>query len=185
MIDFQKYYQKYLEYYKKEKIFGKYDPELNEVSKYLKSKGFLSIDDLFEIARWKSPRRAADVRKNKKEEVKNISRMVFESDYPESKIKELDNLRGVGIPIASAILCMYAPKNYGVIDIRVWSTLNKLDNSFIEKKYSYFNVKDYKKYLLKIRSLAKQNSMTCRQIDMVLWAFDKEKKEHKKPCKIC
>lgn len=174
-IDFWKYYQEYLKYNKNEKIFSKYDPELKEVSKYLKRKGFLSINDLFEIARWKSSRRAADVRNNKKREVKNVTRTVFESDCPESKIRELDNLKGVGIPIGSAVLCMHNPENCGVIDIRAWNTLNKLDTSFIKKKISYFKIKDFGKYLYKIRNLAKQNKMTCRQIDMALWAWDKEK----------
>jgi hypothetical protein len=180
MIDFRKYYQKYLKHNKYEKIFGKYDPEFKKASKYLKNKGFLTKSDLFEIARWKSPRRAKDVFKNKEGKVEDITRIIFKKDHPEDKIKGLDDLKGVGIPTASAILCVCDPENYGVIDIRAWNTLSETDKSFIKKKYSNFAIKDYKKYLVKIRDLADKNKMTCRQVDMALWVWDKENKNMKK-----
>lgn len=176
MINFQKYYRKYLEYNEKDKIFNRYDPKLEEASKYLEDKKFLSIDDLFEIARWKSPRKAKSVYNNNQTTVENATKKVFGSNYPEREIKLLDDLKGVGIPTASAILCVYNPKDYGVIDINAWNALSRIDNIFSKKRYSQFSINDYKNYLTKIRFLAKQNKMTCRQIDMALWAFGKKNK---------
>ncbi len=175
MIDFREYYQKYLKYSQKERIFGKYDPELKEASKYIKSKGFLSKKDLQEIAQWKSPRHAKDTLKNEEKEVEDATGKVFGSNVPEDRISDLDNLKGIGIPTASAILCVYDPENYGVVDIYAWNTLSEIDQLFQEKKYSSFTVGNYKKYLDKIRYLAKENNMTCRQIDMALWAWGKGK----------
>lgn len=86
----------------------------------------------------------------------------------ELKIKILTSLKGVEIPVASAILTLCYPDKYGVIDFRNWRFLFGI-------KKNNFTINDYKKYLYKVNQLAKGYAVTPQQIDMAIWQLDIER----------
>ena len=90
---------------------------------HVKKQGYLTKDEFLKIGMWKSPRPKQLYLKNSEEEIISTSKEVLSTDYEKRKLELLDKLKGVSIPTASAILTLTDPKNYGVIDIRVWQIL--------------------------------------------------------------
>ena len=85
----------------------------------------------------------------------------------ELRVGLLCTLRGVGVPVASAILALVYPEEYGVIDFRVWRQV------FGEER-SMFSISDYKRYLHEIHKLAKELAWTVQEVDLAIWGYDKE-----------
>jgi thermostable 8-oxoguanine DNA glycosylase len=160
--------------------------QLYDIEKYLfkiigpkvKEKGFLSFEDFYQISMWKSVRQKQNYLKNK-DIVEKISKKAFEEKDEFEKIKILCELKGVGIPTASAILTIIYPEKYAVIDIRCLETLNKIFGFKIKKSMS---TNTWVNYLDIMRTLAKENNVTPRELDMALFAMHKEsleKQNHK------
>lgn len=80
----------------------------------------------------------------------------------EVRINLLQSLPGVGIGIATAILTLAHPQNYGIIDYRVWKVL-------YGKKKKTFTLKDYHKYLEDIRRIGKTLQCDVQEVDYLLW----------------
>nr|MDO8098886.1 hypothetical protein [Candidatus Njordarchaeota archaeon] len=127
---------------------------------------------LIRIGKWKAYGRIERrLSKNRDKKVASTSRMAFESISQDCSIegsieaiKHLrDGIRDLGIPMASAILTMYDPLNFGVIDTRAWSAL------FDKKTSQITSYRQWGRYLREIRRLAKLHPMKCREIDASLW----------------
>lgn len=76
-------------------------------------------------------------------------------------------LRGVGVPVASAVLALVFPEEYAVIDFRNWRQL------FDEDKTVFFTP-EYKRYMEKIRLLANELSWSVQEVDHAIWEYDKQ-----------
>jgi hypothetical protein len=139
-------------------------------SEILKNR-FLTKEQLFEIAYWKTPRKSKIVKNsenNPQEIVKSITEFALKMTDEKYKIRILCSLDGIGIPRASAVLTMSDPEKYGIIDVNAWFAL------FGEKKL-YFTEDDWVDYLEKIRELAKKYEKTPRQIDMALMKYGQKR----------
>jgi hypothetical protein len=138
---------------------------------------YITGSELEQILVWKLDKqigRQREIRKSNSEKaIQEISKLAFAecdvNDEYETEIRvgALSLLKGVEIPIASAILALVLPSKYAVIDFRVWHQL------FDETKES-FSMGDYKKYLHIIREIAKELNKTCQEIDMAIWSYDKK-----------
>lgn len=137
-----------------------------EIGPRARKRGFLSFDDFYQICMWKSVRQKNRYLKNK-DKVEDISRKAFSIDDEKEKIELLCSLDGVGIPTASAILTILYPESYAVIDIRCIEELNNLGY----KIKKWMSVKNWIKYLEIMRSLAKENNVTPRELDMALFVL--------------
>jgi thermostable 8-oxoguanine DNA glycosylase len=126
---------------------------------------------------WKTARAKKHYLKNI-ETVTSITKEAFKLTDDKSKIIKLCELKGVSVPVASAILTVIYPKSYGVIDIRCLQMLNQLGYTF-----SYITMpNNYIKYLHTIREIAKENNITPREVDKILFAMHREelmKKQYK------
>ncbi len=90
-------------------------------------------------------------------------------DYEaELKLGILTSLRGVAVPVASAILALVEPDRYCVIDFRGWRAI------FDEDKRG-FTISDYKRYLAAIRELAEQLGWPVQEVDLAVWEYDRRK----------
>jgi hypothetical protein len=78
----------------------------------------------------------------------------------------LCGLRGVEIPVASAILTAIDPERYTIIDFRALESLGV--------KSSWHTVDSYLAYLEQCRELARQNTVSLRELDRALWQWSKE-----------
>jgi hypothetical protein len=76
-------------------------------------------------------------------------------------------MRGIGVPIASAILTVVYPDRYGVIDFRGWRQL-------FGEEQRVFSVADYVRYLARVRALAVQlPGWTVQETDEAIWDYDR------------
>jgi hypothetical protein len=78
------------------------------------------------------------------------------------RVGVLCGLPGIGIGIASSLLAMYFPQEYGVIDFRVWEVI------YGERK-STFSIANYELYLAEIRRLAQSLNVRAQLVDFALW----------------
>jgi len=107
-------------------------------------------------------------KKNTGELIELITKTAFEITHEdkdfetELRINTLTLLKGVGIPVASAILSLCFPDKYAVIDYRNWEQL------FGERKSNY-TIKNYLDYLKKIKKLSEEFGFTCKEIDTAIW----------------
>lgn len=149
---------------------ARYDVLEADLSKYreaVKQQGHLTKEQLYQIRRWKSPRRAQDVRLNSEELIKEVTAFSFTAIQEESRIGVLTLLSGAAFPTASVILHFCVDASYPILDRRaIWSLGLKQP-----AQYTFAFWKDYMELC---RSLARDNAMSVRELDMALWQYSKE-----------
>ncbi len=146
--------------------------KIQEVQK----KGYLNKDEFLEICMWKSPRPKKFYLSNSGESVENILREVLSSNSEEAKMGLLTSLKGVSIAVASAILTLLNPKDYGVIDIRIWQLLYNYGEVNRNPKGQGFCIADYIDYLDILRKYAREFNVNARKIELIM--FQHHKKVH-------
>jgi hypothetical protein len=125
-----------------------------------------SKEDLYEIAIWKSPRRAALIRDNTETEIAEALRFASNAKEARNAFAVLMGLRGVGLPMASAVLSLIDPNRYTVIDWRALDALGAKDWNADLNFYLEF-------YLPKCLELASNANVNLRTIDRALWTWSK------------
>lgn len=80
----------------------------------------------------------------------------------EIRLNVLCALPGVGLGVASAILTLAHPEDYGIIDFRVWKVLYQQDKKV-------FTIGDYRKYVEDIRKIASELDCGAQEVDFLLW----------------
>ncbi|MGD0115947.1 MAG: hypothetical protein ABSC13_08095 [Dehalococcoidia bacterium] len=128
---------------------------------------FLKKDDLEEILKWKLRgqfgRQRALRKGNTDEIIHDVTLLAFsielsDEEYElEIRLAILCSLRGVGVPVASAVLALVFPEQYSVIDFRGWRRV------FEEDKRT-FSIGDYRRYLAEIRGLAAKLGWPVQQV---------------------
>ena len=73
----------------------------------VQERGCLIQGELYELARWKSPRRATLTLENTSAFIEEITERAFTATDNWTKLRTLTKLQGVGSPTASAILHLY------------------------------------------------------------------------------
>lgn len=86
----------------------------------------------------------------------------------ELKVGFLTALRGVGVPVASAILALVEPEKYCVIDFRGWRAV-------FGHRRSVFGIPQYKLYLEQARALASELGWTPQETDLAIWELDRRR----------
>lgn len=89
-------------------------------------------------------------------------------DYElELRLGILSTLRGVGVPVASAVLGLVFPETYAVIDGRGWRQV-------FGEEQATFSISDYKRYLLEVQRLAQELDWQVQEVDLALWEYDRQ-----------
>lgn len=170
-------------------------PYFETMSEVLQKRGYLLKREFVSIGKWKTMRQSSRYEQNISEEVQKLTREAINAPE-EEKIRILRELKGVGLPVASAILTVIYPKKYCVIDYRTWRAFLWLKTlaehvQFIfasYREYSDFldlirkgsNVSVYRAFLKTLRGIGAKRGMTARQVEMALWKFDQLKGEKPK-----
>lgn len=129
--------------------------------------GYLTADQLYEICRWKSKRKAARAKNNPDVFVNEITKFSFAAKCERSKIGSLMLLDGVQMPTASVILHFCVNQTYPILDVRaLWSL--SID------KPSYYNSDFWEEYTAICREVAKKLAISVRELDMALWQYSKK-----------
>ena len=140
----------------------------------IKKKGFINKEIGLKILKWKSPRPTKHYDKNSSEDFETITKTAFQQKDEKIKIHILTALTGVNYPAASAILMFYDPTQYPVIDIRVWKQLYKYGLLTENSKGQGFSLYQCDTYLNVVRQIAKELSITPRQVEKRLFDHDKK-----------
>lgn len=137
---------------------------------------YLTLHEFDEILRWKLRGQYERQRERRKVNTCEVIRTVTtaalslthpDDDYEiELRLGILCTLRGVGVPVASAILALVFPERYAVIDFRGWRQV------FGEERTT-FSVSDYKRYLREIQRLALELGWSVQEVDLAIWEYDR------------
>jgi len=146
--------------------------------KQIRNPFYLDFNDFDRILRWKLRQRYGRQEslrsKNTDEIIKKITSLALnisheDKDYElELRFKLLIALRGVEVPVASAILALCFPEQYAVIDFRGWRQVFGVDRR-------YFTLNDYKRYLKEVKRLAAELGWSPQEVDLAIWEYDRQK----------
>lgn len=151
---------------------------IREMKDVLK-KGYFTKDEFMKMGMWKSSRPKNRYLTNTENEIIEISKKVFATKYEKRRIDLLTRLHGVRIPTASAILTLSDPKNYGVIDIRVWQVLYKYGSVLVRPTGTNFSFQNWYNYLMKLRYFADFFEVNARDIERTIFYYHRETHEGK------
>jgi hypothetical protein len=136
----------------------------------VRTRGYLTRKELERICQWKSPRAIRHIRSNSPAKVKGATRRAFETRIELKRLDALCELKGVSIPMASAILTLTNPKRYGVIDIRVWQVLYQLGSVTKNAGGIGFSGRNWYQYLMILRYLSKKLGVTAREVERAIFS---------------
>ncbi len=125
------------------------------------AEGSDKCSDLLTIVNWKSHRRRELLCGNLPGELKIALDCARSESDVTGKIEALCKLKGVGVPMASAILTAMYPKEYTVIDVRALDTLEVRSPKKLEKIYPAYNA-----FCIET---AKDLNMSLRAFDRAIW----------------
>ncbi len=129
---------------------------------------------LLRIGDWKTPRAKRWLGENEDADIASTTKRAFQIVMREKTLEasnhamELlwdddEGLYGLGVPMASTLLTMFDPVNFGVIDTYAWYCL------FDEKDIQTSSVAHWERYLPLIQRIAQERGMRCRDADASLW----------------
>ncbi|UCF78699.1 MAG: hypothetical protein JSW03_11605 [Candidatus Eiseniibacteriota bacterium] len=137
---------------------------------------YLTSSEFEEILKWKLGRQINRQRErrsaNTDETIRKVTGLALTITHPdqdyelELRTGILCTLRGVAVPVASAILALVFPEKYAVIDYRLWRQL------FGQLKY-VFSVADYKRYMRAMHPLARELNWPVQEVDHAIWEYDR------------
>ena len=152
----------------------RYSYSYKKFSIKLKSKKFMIKAEFLKIGVWKSGRTINHYLQNDDAFVKEITKIAFSSGTSERmRIEILQLLKGVGYPVASALLHFgLSSQKYPIIDFRALWSLYEINKSQI--KHDFYNFDLWNKYRTDCLGLAKKHNLSLRDLDKALWQFSKE-----------
>jgi len=149
----------------------------DQVTKRFEQEHTLSAFDFFAIITWKANRAKTKVQAGLRTANLIATRLMkrVRSIHDDSeKMQALDNVPGIGIPIASAILTVCYPTRFTVLDYRAWETLHELN--YVSYQTMPDSIKGYfERYLPVCKHLAEQMKITLRDLDLALWGWSQRK----------
>jgi hypothetical protein len=129
------------------------------------------------MCRWKSPRAQHLWRRNSAARIHAVSRAVLATRSERRRMELLTSLRGVGVPIASAILTLIDPRRYGVLDIRAWQLLFAVRSVAANRRGQGFTISQWEEYLAALRQHARRLGVTARAIEYTLFEAHRRRQQ--------
>ena len=165
--------EKYLDYYGETQ--GLLPEKLEKFREAYSEKGFLTREQLYELAFESSTRSAYHVRKNPEQRCRDVTANILKLEDDFSQIALIEALKGFKAPTASVILTVKDPERHAVVDTRVWASLERF--GYLEGRKESFTADDYVRMIEPMREIAKETSFTTEEIGYALFAMDVEKRE--------
>jgi hypothetical protein len=136
---------------------------------------YLTAAEFEETLQWKLGQQIGRQRERRSANTEEIIRAVTglaltiahsDKEYElELRMGILCSLRGVAVPVASAVLALVFPEEYAVIDFRGWRQV------FGEGE-TVFSIPKYKRYLREVRRLADELGWPVQEVDHAIWEYD-------------
>ena len=172
MIDAD-FIEKYLEYYSE--TLGVLPEKIEEFGEKYRDQGYLTQEQLYEIAYESSTRSAYHVRKNPEERCREVIANVLEIQGDFSKIALICSLSGFKAPTASCVLTALNPEKHAIVDTRVWASLERF--GYFDGRKESFGPQDYVEMIEPIREISKDTGFTAAEVGYALFAFDDDVRE--------
>lgn len=137
--------------------------------------GYLTREQLYEIAYESSTRSAYHVESNPKARCEQVTANVRRVDGDFSKIQLLTGLSGFKAPTASCVLAALDPDRHAIVDTRVWATLERF--GYVEGHNESFDAADYVTMIEPIREIAGATDYSPEAVGYALFAYDVEHRE--------
>jgi len=141
---------------------------IKEIGPRIRHKKFIDKEDFQAICNWKTKWATRYYNYNQPDFIRAITKTAFSTNDERLRIEVLTLLKGVGWPVASALLHFMLPNKYPILDFRALESLGQ----DVPKKYDF---EFWDKYVKYCRKHAKENGVTLRVLDRALWQFSKEK----------
>lgn len=135
----------------------------------VRARGSFTRGEFSKMCRWKSPRARHLWEANSPARIRTISRQVLRVRDEHRRMELLTSLRGVGVPMASAILTLLDPRRYGVLDIRAWQLLFAIRSVDGNRRGQGFTITQWVHYLGALRHHARRLRTTARAIEYTLF----------------
>jgi hypothetical protein len=143
--------------------------DLMQRLRHVKRRRAFSRAEFLAMCRWKSPRPLHHYRRNSAASVERAARVALATRSERRRLEALTRLRGVSVPVASAILTLVDPRRYGVIDIRAWQVLYALGSVGAKPAGAGFRFADWHHYLTTLRHHARRLGVPARTIEHTLF----------------
>ena len=162
-----------LDYYSQTQ--GLLPERLEEFGQDYKKQGFLTRDQLHEIAYESSTRSAYHVEKNPRQRCEEVTANVVKLDDDFSRIALISSLKGFKAPTASCVLAAWDPEDHAVVDTRVWASLERL--GYFDQRKESFDADDYVKMIQPIREISNETGFSAVKVGYALFAHDDKVRE--------
>jgi len=151
---------------------------LGEFGRTYREQGYLTQDDLYDVAYESSARSAHHVRRNPPEVCIEVTGNVLalEEDGDDfSQIALISSLHGFKAPTASCVVAALAPERHAVVDTRVWASLERAGR--VEGRKESFDAFDYCVMMEEVRDAAEATGYTPADVGYALFAHDYDVRE--------
>ncbi|WP_284010820.1 hypothetical protein [Haloarcula pelagica] len=148
---------------------------LDEVGQSYREQGYLTRQQLYDIAYASSTRSAYHVEKNPEDRCREVTENVVAVAGDFSKLQLLSGLAGFKAPTASAVVTALDPECHAVVDTRVWASLDRLD--YLDGRKESFDAADYVTMIEPIREIAAETGFRVDEVGYALFAADVEARD--------
>ncbi|HEY6762747.1 MAG TPA: hypothetical protein VI318_24815, partial [Baekduia sp.] len=131
-------------------------------------RGYYTREEFLAVVRWKSARVVPLAGENTAEDIEEMTRAAFAAGDELARVRALLELRGVGVPVASALLHFAFPDRYPILDFRALATLGDT------RRRTTYVPDEWVEYLTRCRGLAERNGVSMRVLDKALWQASKD-----------
>jgi hypothetical protein len=145
----------------------------------IRREGSFTLPDFLTVGYWKTPRQLGNYRKNARDngKVQRVTLKALSDDLPNSdRPGVLSELTGVRVPVASALLTVWHPDEFTIIDIWSLKTLSlcgeSIDGIRFEEHGQPWWEDHYEMYLRACLAIADRvTPLSLRDIDRALWKW--------------
>jgi hypothetical protein len=163
----------HLDYYSETQ--GVLPKRLEEFGTTYREQGYLTRDQLYDIAYESSTRSAYHVESNPEDRCREVTANVLAVDGDFSQIQLLTGLSGFKAPTASCVLAALDGDRHAVVDTRVWAALER--KGYLEGRKESFDAADYVAMLEPIREIAAETGYRPVEVGYALFAYDDRVRE--------
>ena len=164
----EEFIAEHLEYYGETQ--GVLPERLAAFGEQYRSQGYLTREQLYDIAYESSTRSAYHVEQNLPERCREVTRNVRTVEGDFSKIQLLTGLSGFKAPTASCVLAALDGSRHAVVDTRVWAALER--KGYLAGRKESFDAADYVEMIDPIRDIASETGYSPVEVGYALFAYD-------------
>lgn len=165
--------ERYLDVYAETQ--GVLPEKLESYGDVYRDQGYLTREQLYEIAYESSTRSAHHVRDNPEDRCRTVTGNVLMVEDDFSMIALISALKGFKAPTASCVTAALDPENHAVVDTRVWASLERY--GYLEGRKESFDADDYCTMIRPIRDIADDTGYRSVDVGYALFAHDYDVRE--------